>query len=113
MASVRLSKNADEKSTFAIDVELLDENDDPAVPNNDLVFRLTDENGVVINDLEDVELDSDSSVTIVLTGDDLLIGEFGIHRALTLTCTYNSSLGTNLHYQKTLVFDIDPSPGVT
>lgn len=112
MSIVVIREKADEQSTIRFTIDLIDEAGEPATPNGDLTYTLTDLERHVINDLEDVPLDSDSTVEVVLTGDDLQIGEYGIHRALLVECTYNSDAGTNLSFKKTIRFDIENQPGI-
>lgn len=72
-----LTLAASEEGTYAIDeIEFLDSHDTPVAitPEADSVtWCLTDKNGNVINSREDVPITSASSMTIVLSGDDLAI----------------------------------------
>ena len=72
-----LSTTASEEGTYAIDeIQFLDSQDTPVAvtPEADSVtWCLTDKNGDIINSREDVPITSASSMTIVLSGDDLVI----------------------------------------
>ena len=74
---VILDTNASEEGTYAIDeIQFLDSQDTPVeiTPEADSVtWCLTDKSGNVINSREDVPITSASSMTIVLSGDDLAI----------------------------------------
>ena len=72
-----LSTNASEEGTYAIDeIQFLDSQDTPVAVTPEVgsvTWCLTDKNGTVINSREDVPITSASSMTIVLSGDDLAI----------------------------------------
>ena len=74
---VILDTNASEEGTYAIDdIQFLDSQDPPVAitPEADSVtWCLTDKNGNIINSRENVPITSASSMTIVLSGDDLAI----------------------------------------
>ncbi len=65
-----LTTNAVEKSTYIVTAAFTDEDGDAVTPNAGLVWTLTDMNGVVINSREDVSISPDTSVDIVLSGND-------------------------------------------
>ena len=72
-----LDTNASEEGTYAIDeIQFLDSQDTPAAVTPEtgtVTWCLTDKNGDIINSREDVPITSASSMTIVLSGDDLAI----------------------------------------
>ena len=72
-----LSTNASEEGTYAIDeIQFLDSRDTPVIvipETGSVTWCLTDKNGTIINSREDVPITSASSMTIVLSGDDLAI----------------------------------------
>lgn len=74
---VILDTNASEEGTYAIDdIQFLDSQDTPVAITPEagsVTWCLTDKNGNVINNREDVPITSASSMTIVLSGDDLAI----------------------------------------
>ncbi len=87
-----------EGTTAAFDVSFTDE-DDAAVTPNSITWSLFDDRGTVINNREDVAVAvPDSTITIVLYGDDLKrtsTTDRGIRR-LTVYADYDSSLGNDL-----------------
>ncbi|KKN06567.1 hypothetical protein LCGC14_1075830 [marine sediment metagenome] len=72
-----LDTNASEEGTYAIDdIQFLDSQDPPVAVTPEVgsvTWCLTDKNGTIINSREDVPITSASSMTIVLSGDDLAI----------------------------------------
>ncbi len=76
-----LSTNASEEGTYAIDeIQFLDSQDTPAAVTPEtgtVTWCLTNKNGDIINSREDVAITSASSMTIVLSGDDLVVSGNG------------------------------------
>ena len=72
-----LDTNASEEGTYAIDeIQFLDSQDTPAAVTPEagsVTWCLTNKNGDIINSREDVPITSASSMTIVLSGDDLAV----------------------------------------
>ena len=72
-----LDTNASEEGTYAIDeIQFLDSQDTPVAITPEVgsvTWCLTDKNGDIINSREDVPITSASSMTIVLSGDDLAV----------------------------------------
>ncbi len=72
-----LDTKASEEGTYAIDeIQFLDSQDTPVavIPETGSVtWCLTNKNGDIINSREDVPITSSSSMTIVLSGDDLAV----------------------------------------
>jgi len=92
-----LDTHAQEESTFVVTVAFEDEDGNAVAPTS-ANWTLTDEDGTVINNREDVAISSPtSSEDIVLSGDDLAVTETGdAVRVLTVEALYNSALGTGL-----------------
>lgn len=109
-----LTTQAVERSTFAITAAFTDEAGAAVVPDTGLSWTLTDVVGNVVNSREDVTISPAASVSIVLHGADLQIGDaFRDNRRLvTITGTYDSSLGSNLEIVDWVQFEILPSPVV-
>lgn len=87
-----------EKSTYMVTVSFFDEAD-AAEDVKTMKWTLTDTDGNVINEREDVVVDDPGSVeTIVLSGDDLaIVGSGGDEeRLFTVEATYDSTLGNDL-----------------
>jgi hypothetical protein len=86
-----------EGTTAAFDVSFTDEADAAVTPNI-IAWSLFDDRGTVINSREDVAAAPDSTITIVLFGDDLKrtsATDRGI-RKLTVYAEYDSDLGSDL-----------------
>lgn len=110
--TVKLKKKAQEQGTYIIRYSFLDENEDPAVPN-DIAWSLVKSPGVIVNERDSVDLTPDTTVTIVLYGDDLaLTADDARIRRVTLAGTYDSTLGEGLPYTDELVFEIEDLMGV-
>ena len=102
----KLTTDAIEEGTYVITAAFTDEDGDAVTPNAGLVWSLTDGQGNVINSRENVAITPATSVTIVLTGDDLAIGTNKTHRVLLVEGTYDSTLGSNLPLKDQATFDI-------
>lgn len=111
MAITLLSLHATEQGTYVINVALEDEDGNAVTPTT-MSWTLTDKDGNVVNDREDVVVTSpSSSEDIVLSGDDLQItSTLGTLRLFTVKGTYSSSIGTGLPFTGWKWFVIDPSP---
>jgi len=99
-----------EKSTYVVTLAFKDEDNDPVTPATG-TWTLTDEDGTVINSREDEVISSlDTSVDVVLSGDDLAVsaGFSGVSekRIFTFEGTYNSDLGAGLPLRDQLVFPV-------
>lgn len=108
MPTVLVNK-AIEKSTFAVDASFFDETDTPVVPNSGLTWTLTTGAGTVINSRTSVSITPATTVTIVLSGNDLALSTTGNdngERVITIQGTYNSSLGSNLPIKDEVKFFI-------
>ncbi|HDM76324.1 MAG TPA: hypothetical protein ENG51_07620 [Deltaproteobacteria bacterium] len=102
-----LTTHAVEKSTFVITVAFQDEQGNSVTPN-ELTWTLTDMNGNVINNRDQVSITPASSVDIVLSGDDLALeGDAPELRVLTVEGTYSSDLGSDLPIKDSVRFIVD------
>lgn len=101
-----LTTQAIEKGTFVIAVAFTDETDAAVTPNAGLTWKLTDGAGAVINGRSAVSLTPDTSVDIVLSGDDLALGNNGNLRIVTVQGTYNGDAGNNLPIKDQVAFYI-------
>lgn len=105
--AIVLEKTAVENSTFVIRVTFYDENDEEMIPT-DIKWTLTNERQQVVNDREDQVVTPDSTIDIVLTGDDLDISAgVGNSRTLTLEATYTSSYGIGLKFKEAIYFSVE------
>ncbi len=102
---------AKEKSTIAITASFEDEDGNDVTPT-EATWTLTDDNGAVINSREQVDIGSlSTSVTVVLSGDDLQIlsaeaSENNATRRFLIEATYDSSLGSDLPLKNSCVFPV-------
>ncbi len=91
-----LTQEAPEQGTFAITAAYFDDAGTPVVPTA-ATWTLTDILGVIINSRDSIAITGLSTTSmIVLTGNDLAIGEHGYVRRLLVEYVYNSSLGNGL-----------------
>jgi len=104
---ITITDTANEKSTFALELAITDENGDPLTPNT-LTWTLTDLAGNVINERAGIEIATPAStVTVVLSGDDLALPERAAPlRVVTLEGTYDSDLGNDLLLKEEVQFAI-------
>jgi hypothetical protein len=93
-----LEGKAVEESTYAVVASFFDEETppQPVTPNAGLSWTLTDEHGNIINNRNAVSISPATSVTIVLSGDDLALDSTSEIRVVTVAGTYDSSLGSGL-----------------
>lgn len=101
-----LSLKAVEEGTYIITSSFFDEEGTPVIPKAGLSWRLTDEFGNVINNRGSVALTPATSVTVVLSGDDLATDATSETRVFTVSGTYDSSLGQDLPIKDQAIFDI-------
>lgn len=92
-----LTVNPNEESTLAVTATFTDEASQEIMPVT-LSWKLTDEDGNVINSRSSVSITPATSVTVVLSGDDLALQNSSDegHRAILFIGTYDSSLGNGL-----------------
>jgi len=99
-----------EEGSGAITMSFTDE-DGAAVTPNEVKWSLTDNDGTVINSRDQVSETPDTSVTILLSGDDLAFqsGETGnnVKRHLVIEATYNSDLGSDIPLKEDGIFYVD------
>ena len=80
----------------------------PITPNPGLKWSLRDEEGQTVNGKADVPISEASTIVIILSGADLAIpGGYPVRRFLTITGTYDSSLGENLPIKEEVSFQIE------
>jgi hypothetical protein len=109
-----LTPIATEQSTYAVAISFFDEVGTAVTPNAGLTWTLTDSGGAVINSRSAVAIAAATVITIVLHGADLAItgGLDDRARYLTVSGTYNSSLGTNLELRDQVKFTLNNLVGV-
>lgn len=101
-----LSPVAKNNSTYIVLADFTDEDGNAVVPNT-IQYSLTDQNGKIINSRDDVSVTPASSISIVLSGDDILVTD-GLTRLVTIEAVYNSATyGNNLPLVDQAQFTID------
>lgn len=106
-----LAAHAREEGTYVITVSFKDEAGTPVIPGA-AAWTLTSTDGTVINGRQDVAIAPATSVAIVLSGDDLVVGSYGTTRLVLVEYTYTSSYGSNLPDKVQIQFEIDDLVGV-
>lgn len=102
-----LSEVAVERSTYVVTISFYDEDDNPVVPSS-VTWTLTDEDGVVINDREDVVATPATSLEMVLSGLDLAVsGQVTATRILTVSGVYDSDAGSDLPLRAHVRFSVE------
>ena len=95
----KLTEYAVERSTFAVTAAFTDEDGDAVTPSA-ITWTLCNEQGAIINSLQDQVVSSPAaSITIVLSGADLQIlneDNESETRHLEVSATYDSALGSDL-----------------
>ena len=116
MAS-RILPNANEESTYAVDVSFFNENDVAVTPSA-ATWTLTDKAGTVINSRTAVVISGlSTSNTIGLSGNDLAISAAEtnlklVERRLLVEFTYTSTLGAGLPGTQEFIFSIVNFAGI-
>lgn len=96
-----------EKATAVIVVAFTDE-DGAAMTPETLTWTLTDLNGNIIHGRDAESITPNTSVDIILSGDDLAIPNHSLlKRIITIEGTYNSSYGTGLPLKDQVIFTIN------
>jgi len=103
--STQLTVTAVEESTYIVVATFVDE-DDALITPNTITWTLSDLDGTIINSRENVSITPDTSVNIVLSGDDLAVSGSRT-RVVTVKATYDSSYGVGLTLKAAAKFDIE------
>lgn len=112
MSISTLTTPAKEGSTYAVTIAFTDETGAAVTPSS-ATWTLTDQGGNVINSRLDVTISSlSTSVTIVLSGNDLALSNSDNTRELLIEAVYTSDLGSNLPFKSAVRFTIDGLLGV-
>lgn len=107
MPTIITTPTPNEKGSATIVAAFTDENGDTMTPVS-LTWTLTDTSGNIIHNRDAVVITPDTSVDIVLDGDDLAIPVSNdLDRVITIEGTYNSSYGTGLHLKDQVTFSIN------
>jgi hypothetical protein len=106
--ATKLDIKATEESTYIVTAAFTDA-DDSAVTPTSVTWTLTDTRGNIINTREDVVVTPASTITIVLTGDDLGMDEIGdeAKRIITVNAVYTSvTYGAGLYLKGAAIFTV-------
>ena len=108
--TIRIRQTVPEQSTAAFAVTFTDETDALVVPTS-ITWTLYNRSGQVMNARENVVVTpTASTVTIVLSGDDLVYAD-GDSRKLLIEVVYSSSLGSNLPLRDEVLFPLENLTG--
>lgn len=104
-------KHAKEEGTFVVTAEFTDE-DGAAMTPTTIVWSLVDDDGQVINNLDQESITPGESVDIVLSGDDLQIlasetDQDYVRRVVVIEATYSSSYGSGLALKEQVGFVLE------
>lgn len=104
-----LDKKAKERGTFVVDITFKGLDGGPLTPNSGLTWTLTDSHSNVVNSREAVVIAPSSTITIVLSGDDLALGGllYGKSRKILIKGTFDSTLGNGLPLTEEALFFIE------
>ena len=123
--ATKLTEVAREGGTYPVTVALTDENGDTVTPIS-MIWSLTDENGVIINSLDEIDFEVNNgagavgvlsaSMIIVLNGDSIAISSdligIKVSRYLLVEGTFTSDLGIGLPFRDTVKFDVENLPKI-
>lgn len=98
--------DAIEKSTYIVAAKFRDEAGNAVTPET-VTWTLSDANGDTVNGRLDVSETPASTVSIVLSGDDLaILPSVSNERIVTIEATYNSEYGTGLPLKAKASFNV-------
>ena len=101
-----ITEEALPNNTIVLTMAFTDEDDNPVTPEDPTTWTLTDSSGTVINARSAVAIVEDTSVDVVLKGDDLAatgVYDDGI-RLISVVGDYDSAAGTDLPLDATHLF---------
>lgn len=102
-----------EKGTAKVTVASFTDESGTSVTPTAITWTLTDRQGNVINSRTAVSVTPASSVSFLLTGNDLAISNNIRHRVITIAATYDSTLGTGLTAREQAFFTIEDMAAVS
>ena len=105
---IQLDESAKLLSTYGIALSFLDETKSPMTPDS-LAWTLTDRDGDIINNRDNVIVpseDLDTTVTIVLEDQDLQAHPSGEGRILFVSAAYTSTLGAGKPLKEWIHFTV-------
>lgn len=112
--AITILEDAKEEGTYVLSISFLDEDSNAVIPNS-ATWTLSDPNGIVVNNKQNVNITPlAATVQVVLTGDDLALdGITSRVRRFTVKALYDSTLGTNLALNDEVQFTVEDFVNVT
>lgn len=104
-------EKAPELGSYPIRIQVTDSDGDIIIPEN-VTWSLFDKKGNVINNRSSISAIGGNTTNILLQGDDLKIGSFGIDRFFLFEYTYTSSFGSDIPDNEKLIFQIEERRGL-
>lgn len=103
----KITTKAPENGTYMFVVAFTDEDATSVVPT-EISWSLTDRHGNIVNNREDVSVTAAATITIVLSGNDLVLSNPHDNvRILLIEAVYDSDLGSSLPLKGEAVFEIE------
>jgi len=109
---IDISVTPAEKGTAKVTVGPFTDEDGTAVTPLTITWMLTDRRGTVINNRAAVVVAPAATVVFALTGNDLAIAGNALQRVITVSWTYNSTVGSGLTGRAQAKFSIEQMAGV-
>lgn len=103
---VKLKAKAGDRSTYVVTVGFFDEAGAPVVPDS-VKWTLSKADGTVVNQRDQVAAQPETSLEILLSGDDLDAAADGPVRVVTVEATYTSTLGAGLPLNAACSFSVE------
>ena len=104
-------ESVNEKGTVILQATFADEDGQAATPSS-VTWTLTDAFGTIINNRDGISVTPASTITIVLTGDDLaVLDPKSLRRYVCVTAVYDSSAGANLSITDEYEFELKDLKG--
>ncbi len=113
--SITLLEQANEKSTYVVNVAFYDE-DSVAMTPDTATWTLVNDSNAVVNSRDGVSLTPASSIDIVLSGDNLAISDDDTdngNRRIIIEATYSGDLGSGLPLRTEAQFNVHNISHVT
>ena len=107
---IKLFEPAPEEGSYPIAFTLRDFNGNTLIPDF-INWTLTDKKGNIINSREEVSITAAEDSIILVQGDDLKIGHYGIDRFVLVKYAYTSTLGNGIPDNEQIFFQIEDHRG--
>lgn len=104
-------EKAPELGSYPVRIQVFDSDNDVIIPDT-ANWSLFDKRGTVINSRENIVTTPGTETNILLSGNDLKIGSFGIDRFLLFEYTYTSTFGAGIPDNEKLFFQIEERRGL-